>query len=670
MHTFFINTSNNVNVSRHEQLFDNLVSRNNIRVFKYDLDELNACAEKISETITRDNTMAEIYNIIVYVEISERNEHALAAEKVASLQIEETLFSRLYDLGRKPNQALILFGENFTRDAEYGLGNEYRKNVRNALWEMFPLPKLDKAKKILKNIKKDYPTITKDNLNEYKVAVWTSLTQDCLENSLLHSENDFVVATLYELAESIRDENADEVDLLDELYNALTNEKEHVQLQVTAEKVLYAHVRLADSDFNAKNRTEYRILLYVYYCAVTGSIKLCKADPEVGEGVDAGTTLGIDTIPDINWDAFSTSIKEKKSIFEHELEQIELSDEEFPMFNDALLNEKSIVALSSDTPKLITEVKAHRGLTVSQLQEAVNGTLNEIEEKNDENAKTISNFITKVTDSFSAVKDAKMKNVKYKKDEDFIENVQLTRDFIRDAIDSADSRIASHKRLSMAATHVDELVKETRIRTDYYFDCMKKGSLLYVIAVIFTLLFAIPYALIQRDVFNVFHGWIFYVSTIAAVISAFSVGYFIFKQIYKSRILKELGYLCDRFAVTQKEKQDCLEKYATLIQNDIPLSFCLTLYDNEFKEYVARKESIPEFITYHTKLLRNYIQYINNISNELDIAHIGTEPEPIGEYTSIIAIERDKYQNNTVYALVDDRTIEEYYSFETEGGNR
>ena len=141
MHTFFINTSEHVNISRHELLFDNLVSNNRIRTFDYKLNDLNACAEKISETITRDENITEVYNVIVYVEISERNENALAAETVASLQIEETLFSKLYDLGRKPNQALILFGENFTRDAEYGHGNEYRKNVRSAIWNMFPLPK-------------------------------------------------------------------------------------------------------------------------------------------------------------------------------------------------------------------------------------------------------------------------------------------------------------------------------------------------------------------------------------------------------------------------------------------------------------------------------------------------------------------------------------------------
>jgi|GEM_PF-2142547 len=670
MHTFFINTSERVNVSRHELLFDNLVSSNRIRSFNYKLDDLNACAEKISETITRDDSITEVYNIIVYVEISKRNEDALAAETVASLQIEETLFSRLYDLGRKPNQALILFGENFTRDAEYGRGNEYRKNVRSAIWSKFPLPELDETRKLLKKVRESFSEITEDNINEYKIAVRTVLTENYSGDSSLKSESDFVISTLYQVAESVRNDDLDKVDLLDELFIALTNQKENVQLPVTVEKVKYAHVRLEDSDFNVQNRTEYRILLYAFYCAISESIILCEALPDVGEDVESGVTLGVDTIPEINWKVLSRELKDKKVILEKELEQIELSDDKFPMFNSALLSEENIISLSFDTPKLITDVKAHRGLTVAQLQSAVNSTLDEIEEKNRDNEKKVTNFITKVTDSFSSAKDTKMKNVRYKNEEEFIENDQLTEAFITKEIDKADSRIAAHKRLSMAATHIDEILEETRIRTDYYFECLKKGLLVYIIGVLFTLCFAIPYAIIQQSLFNEIHGWVFFVVSLAIVIVAYSIGYIAFRRIYKSRIIKELGILCDKFAATQVEKQKCLEEYARLIRSDIPLSFCLTLYQNEFKAFIKNKGKIPEYITYHTKLLDKYLRYIGNLLNELDIANLAKESEPIGEYSSKIAIDRDKYQNNTVYSLFDESVVDSLFIKSDEGGNQ
>lgn len=670
MHTFFINTSEHVSISRHELLFDNLVSNNQIRTFDYKLDDLYACAEKISETITRDENITEIYNIIVYVEISERNEEALAAETVASLQIEETLFSKLYDLGRKPNQALILFGENFTRDAEYGHGNQYRKNVRSSIWNMFPLPNLDKTRKILKKIRSDFPKITKDNLDEYKHAVWKNLTEGCSEPSLLQSKNEFVIATLYEMAESIQNEDMDSVDLLNELFNALTNQKNHVRLQVTTEEVKYAYVRLEDSDFNVRNRTEYRILLYVLYCAISESIILCEASYDVGKDIESDITLGIDTIPKIKWDILSSELKDKKNILEKESEQIGFCEDEFPKFNSELLASANNVSLATDSPKLITVVKAHSGLTVTQLQDAVNDTLNEIDEKNRDNEKIVMNFITKVTDSFSVAKDAKMKNVKYKKDEEKIKNVQLTETFIAGEIDKADARIAAHNRLSMAATHVDEMLEDTRIRTDYYFECLKKGLLIYVIGVLFTLVFAIPYAIIQSSLFEVVHGWIFFVVSLVIVIAAYTLGYLLFRLIYKSRIIRELGALCDKFSTTQNEKQECLEEYVRLIRIDIPLSFCLTLYQNEFKAFIKRKALIPEYITYHTKLINNYIRYINNTLNELDISNLSQEPDSLGDYTSKIVVEKDKFRNNTVYSLVDETRVSELFDMGDEGGNQ
>ena len=203
----------------------------------------------------------------------------------------------------------------------------------------------------------------------------------------------------------------------------------------------------------------------------------------------------------------------------------------------------------------------------------------------------------------------------------------------------------------MAVTHIDELLEATRIRTDYCFDCLKKGTLIYVIGILFALIFAVHYAIIQRQLFNVVYGWIFYIVSLAIIIVAYTLGYIIFRRIYKSRIIKELSILCDKFASTQVEKQNCLEGYARLLRSDIPLSFCLTLYRGEFKAFVKRKNSIPEYITYHTKLLGKYIRYITNVLNELDIAILTKDAEPIGEHSSKLAIDRDKYQNNTVSNL-------------------
>lgn len=668
MHTFFINTSNNIDAARHSQLFDNLASINKIKILNYKLEALEACAEQISEEITRDENLSENYNIIVYVEIPERNEHALAAEKVASLQIEEMLFAALYAYGRKPNQALILFGENFDRYKQYGIGNEYQKNVRMSLWQMFPLPDEKTSRKILKSVRKIFPTITGENINEYKFAVWSELTKDCEEDSLLKSESDFVMATIYEMAESIQNEDLDTVNLLDELYNAMTNQKEHVQKQVTAKKVKYAHVRLTDSDFHAKNRTEYRILLYAYSCAVSEGIQLIGDVGENDEVFGDDIAIGAATIPDIEWEEFSSLLKEKKYILEKELDQIELVEESFPKFNESLIKDMTIIALPAEMPKLFVEVKAHRGLTVNKLRSAVESTIDEIEEKNQKNQSEIEKYITMVTDSFSSSKDDKMRSVTYRMDDTAIKNDKLTKDYIEENLDAVDGRIAARKRLSMSATHIDDILKEARIRTEYCFDCLKKSALIYILGTIFTLLFAIPYAIVQRTIFDVVHGWLFYVLTLASVIAVYTLAYRIFVRSYKKRIIKELGYLCDKFVVTQKEKQQCLEEYFELIRHDIPLSFVLKLYSIEFEQYILRKNSIPEYITYHTKLIRQYIKYILNTLSELDIVNIGSDPDAITEYSAVLAIDRDKYQNNTLYSIVDDRVIQQCFKSNVNGG--
>ncbi len=293
-------------------------------------------------------------------------------------------------------------------------------------------------------------------------------------------------------------------------------------------------------------------------------------------------------------------------------------------------------------------------MTALQLQDAVNSVLIEIEGKNLDNEKRVLNYTTKVTDCFNAAKDSKMLGSKYRNDEKYIENDQLTEAFIKKELDRADARIAAHKRLSMAATHIDEILEETRIRTEYYFDCLKKGSLIYIIGILFTLSFAVPYAIVQKQLFNVIHGWLFYSVSIALFLLSFSLGYVTFRRIFKSRIIKEIHMLCDKFASTQIEKQRCLEEYARLIRSDIPLSFCLTLYQNEFRTYLKRKKFIPEFITYHTKMLGKYIRYIDNVLNELAITGLSKEPELIGKYSSKIVLDKDRFQNNTVYSLIDE----------------
>ncbi|MBQ6990138.1 MAG: hypothetical protein IJN58_03690, partial [Clostridia bacterium] len=99
MHTFFVNTSRNISLARHERLFESLTARHMLYTVDSALDSLSETAGEIADLITRYEVVGDEYNLIVYVEIEGRNEVALATEKATDLLIEEELFGRLYALG-------------------------------------------------------------------------------------------------------------------------------------------------------------------------------------------------------------------------------------------------------------------------------------------------------------------------------------------------------------------------------------------------------------------------------------------------------------------------------------------------------------------------------------------------------------------------------------------
>ena len=175
MHTFFVNTSDRIDVSHHEILFDNLRANNGMFNLHYSIDNLSDCVEEISKLITRNRDITEEYNIIVYVEVEEKNEAAFAKERVLYLRICEELFAGLYKRGRKAKQALILFGENFDRNAGYRPGKTFTTTVREKLWEVFPVPDISEAMQVLDALRVRFPNVTESELYEYQDAFCTEM---------------------------------------------------------------------------------------------------------------------------------------------------------------------------------------------------------------------------------------------------------------------------------------------------------------------------------------------------------------------------------------------------------------------------------------------------------------------------------------------------------------
>ena len=647
---------------RYKEFFDSLMAGDRIRVYEANLDELNECAEKIAAEITHEDNLGEEYNIIVYIDFEERNEDALAKESVASLVIEENLFFRLYELGRRPRGAMILFGENFTRGAEYGNGTDAVNNIAAALWEIMPLPSLPKAREILKEKQEAY----RQNLNagegileQYKEKAIEELTENEEEGTLLKSEHPYVYETLRVFAETaLKNEDLDSLDLYGTLLQDLENQRVHVQTQVTDDRVKYAHVRLKDSDFNAQSKSTIRIVLFVYACAAEETFRLIE---DIDNG-NENNVLGSDTIPEINWDFFASEMRERKQILEDELNEIEPIAEQFPAFDKASVA-AGINLNNSRTPELTVSVRVRNRMTMAKLEKAVNDTMEEIEEKSNENDDRIKKHITMLTAEFNKDKDTLMGNMKYKSSET-IENDQLTEDYLQREIDTTDGIIAAHSRLSGESGFVADLIVEARKKTSYCFDCVRRGWLVLWFGVLFTLLFAIPYALIEKSIFQTKRGRITYVVIIAGVIFVYFLAYMLFKHRFKRKILRVLNRLAESFSDTQKEKKQCLENYVQLIKKDIPIAFCLKRYKNEFDAYVCKKNVIPNYVTYHKRALEEYIQFVNNVIIDTDIKGKGT-----GSYSAMsggigshIVLEKNKYENNSVYVFLSERNIDSYFT--------
>lgn len=651
MHTFFINTSGRVDTSRHAVLFDNIIERNTIRIFDYNIEELSVCADEVSEIISKNEDISELYNILIYVDIPERNEKALAAEKMIAFRIEETLFARLHSKGRQANRAIVLFGENFTRDREYGIQNTFMKKIKSNIWDMFRLPDVDAARKLIADKRASYTRDGESAKDDFAQAVWDELSKDQDSNSYLRNSK-FVKDVVCEMAENLWSMDISTADLQDILYHCFENQEKNVHIQTTRWKVAYNHIRINDSDNNALSRSNYRVLLFAYYYAVS------QIDDKLLENHDS---MIYSPIPEVNWDELARIMKARVQILEKCPRRVEQTSFSFPKFNISLKNEDHIIDFTEKTPKLTVEAKVKKGFTVKKLRSIVNNTISKIKKLDEDNGHEIDKYVSVVTESFNQGKDEMIRRVKYKSDQYDIKSDDLTRAYIGKELDEANAVIASHKKLSASAVHIENMIRTAKERIDYCFDCLSKGLVIYIFAIIFVLMFAVPYGVIQSDVLKTFVGRLFYFITLGSFCAIYTAAYWIFKHVYKKRIAAELKELCRRFSDAQQEKQQCINEYSRLIRHDIPLSFLLRLYLIEFEKYFEKKTSSPEYMTYHKKMLKEYTEYIDNTLAELDIQQLGLNSEPYMEDELQFDISKDKYENPMVYTIIDHSCINDCF---------
>ena len=652
MFTVFINTDKNLDIGRHAPLIDDLRASGELLVLESPIEELRDCAKSLAGQITWDDRFGEEYNIIVFAEAEGRNENALASELFLTLCIEDNLFEPLYELGRKPKEAVILFGENFDRGWEYSTGQDSLLKVQQSFWELFPVPEQEKARSLLVEVQGRFER-RPELENEFAKAFVQAITGHQSEKAHLLSDSEFVQSTLEEVALSVFREEAQSVDLPEELYHAVENQRENVRKAVTGEKPRCAYIRLLDSDVNAKSRSVYRILLFISLAAVKQSILLQDLTGKTGEHPSPANL----TIPEVNWDEVAGELAESRRVLEQELRHLENREDPFPQFNRELI-EGALLPLELKMPQLFLKVIPRIGMTVRQLRAAASRLIGDVRQKSRDNDSRINTYITRLTEQFNRDKDQLMGSLRYRDESANIETETLAGKFIQKEQEKADIRIVAKKRLSPPAVNMEAVLKLAERRLEYCFSCMKTGRLVPLTLLVFLLLFAVPYLIINREFREMPLGWLYFAATILILALAFCLGSLLFFLHCKRRILAELTSLSETFTRLQKEKEEILASFTELIRHDIPLSYCLELYRREFEQHRRRGELGATYVTFHKNQLRQYSQYVIRTLSELGFAGQTEESSVTERYESMLLLDRDQFQNDAVYRVIDKSRIE------------
>ncbi|MBR5867942.1 MAG: hypothetical protein IKZ21_00740, partial [Clostridia bacterium] len=330
MQTFFINIrEGGVDLGRHERLLEGLVAQGDLFHHSCSLNAMGVCAEEIASRISRYDEVGEDYNLLVYIQVPGDNEGALAAECALSVLIEEELLANLYRLGRKPREVLIVFGENFTRNRQYGAGRGFAEKQRTALWNMFPFRPVEEVTEEVLTLKARGDIA--ESAEEFQNALSTVLFSDG-QNSLVGMESIFLQEVLPVFSETVQKNNLDNEGLTDIFSKVVHNQRLHVSKQVTGVPVRYAHVRLKDSDYNARVRSEFRILLYVCMAADSGEFPMLEESAD--DASKNREIIGEASLPRLDLDALATELKKRYAILAEEYSLLDSGEEEFHAFKD------------------------------------------------------------------------------------------------------------------------------------------------------------------------------------------------------------------------------------------------------------------------------------------------------------------------------------------------
>lgn len=633
MHTFFVNTAErlldaaNGNVEKY--FYTNLQFANKLMFYNTGWDDLSACARQICEVIDKDQAVDPLFNVIIYIDLHDIRFDGVTIENLYLMKVNESFASVLYHGGKKAQNIQVIFGEYFDREAQF-----IEDRLDGAiLWEAMSFPGLDAVEKMIEVMAEkahagnwDGDAVKQCLSSEFAELRHRKSDEPADEIKLVDSHigidttfyQGVVKSFIEQLASKVVEVDDQDLDLKKELAIFFEVHGDRLRRSYTENELASISLSVKNSDEHQASRSAYQLYLYVYHCAVKG-------------------TVGVE-IPQIDWREFAQIVKSRQWVFRKEFEQVQGIESEFYFLNTSAIggedvnsmNPIQLFTINHDVPQLKQiEKKLPLFLPGKRLFKERAELLTDLTQRNEKNENLLKDFIIQAREKFIEGKGSVTQNwqarfCEKKGGTKFIDSNELTRTRAERFMADTQAMIAGQADLRTERISFREQIIQTQARTDYWFDCIKwKWWFILVFIVASFVFFAIPYLWLQyRQLQYSDRGLLGFFTTMGVIALAFWISYFYFRFVYKLAIKKDLRDLTSAFNKAQHNKEKNALEYKWRLTQYYPRSVVLRSYFKEVLQHIQNETEFQHLKAYHEGYLMGMLNYIDELVYELDIGRL------------------------------------------------
>ena len=284
MHTYFINTSTHVSTKLYDDvLLGSLLAKKQLIIPEgiVTLDRIANSSEMVAKKIDEEADISESAAFLIFMDIipeqtaskDEMRAYAVADELVLSMKVETSLVWKLCEMGKQPQKLIFVFAERISRE------NEILEDLVNErIWYDFGLPNWENLKRIVKEHYKEIEE-GKTVSNSLAKTIEQYLIENAEQERIADKNNSFWGPVVHLFSETTDHDNADPYEwdqilwqqnlrsALDTYIKTTVRDFIHNQYAINVE---YWHQTWEERDPKEKNRSECRLMLFLYAAAYDG----------------------------------------------------------------------------------------------------------------------------------------------------------------------------------------------------------------------------------------------------------------------------------------------------------------------------------------------------------------------------------------------------------------